>query len=87
MALPSKFFFAPPPLPVRKLPQNEDDLKNEDDLQNEDNLKNEDDLKNGDNLKNEDKLKNYDNLKIKTATKIDGIDPISVVRSPMGSIP
>ena len=48
---------------MRRWPQNEDDLKIEDDLRNEDDLKNEGDLRNEDNLKNEEDLKNKDNLK------------------------
>ena len=43
---------------LRRRPQNEDDLKNEDNLKNGDYLKNEDNLKFGDYLKNEDNLKN-----------------------------
>ena len=44
-------------------PQNEGNLKNEDDLKNEGHLQNEDDLKNDDNLKNEDNLKNDEDLR------------------------
>ena len=43
--------------------KNEDNLKNEDDLKNENNLKNEDGLKNKNDLKNEDDLKNENDLK------------------------
>ena len=43
--------------------RNKADLKNKDDIKNEDNLKNEDDLKKEDDHKNEDNLKNEDDLK------------------------
>ena len=43
---------------LRRRPQNEYELKYEDDLKNEDHLKNEDGLKNEDDLKNEDNLRN-----------------------------
>ena len=44
---------------LRRRPQNEDDLKIEDNLNNEDDLKNEDNLKNEEPLKNEYDLKKW----------------------------
>ena len=54
---------------LRRRPENEVDLKIEDNLKNEDGLKNEEYLQNEGNIENEDNLKNKDDLKMKMTLK------------------